>query len=318
MMLRAGRARLACVFAAPLELQRRMMDFKPLAEPCFDLLLDFRPAQQMSVIHNDVRFEGHNPTLPVSSVRGAIVDSRISVLNPNTGAFVHNDLNKHVVDGVGDPSLSRAFPQDLQVTADGQTLVVVAQGSQKLAIYSTSELEAGTAEPTAENQVLLSAGGPAGVVIDQANQRAFVLTRFDNGISTVSLATRTETAHRNGAVHERFEGRTDTLQSSPLPGEPLASASHPFTVRDGASLWEVDVHLEGQALLGASEAVVRILSENETLAEERVALENGHTILAYLSGKMRKFYIRVLEGDRVKVEMSPYDLSRGRITYRYK
>jgi len=53
-------------------------------------------------------------------------------------------------------------------------------------------------------------------------------------------------------------------------------------------------------------------------ANFRVELENGHTILAYLSGKMRKFYIRVLEGDRVKVEMSPYDLSRGRITYRYK
>jgi translation initiation factor IF-1 len=50
----------------------------------------------------------------------------------------------------------------------------------------------------------------------------------------------------------------------------------------------------------------------------RVELENGHKILAYLSGKMRKFYIRVLEGDRVKVEMSPYDMSRGRVTYRYK
>ena len=50
----------------------------------------------------------------------------------------------------------------------------------------------------------------------------------------------------------------------------------------------------------------------------RVELENGHEILAYLSGKMRKHYIRVLEGDRVKVEMSPYDLSRGRVTYRYK
>lgn len=50
----------------------------------------------------------------------------------------------------------------------------------------------------------------------------------------------------------------------------------------------------------------------------RVKLENDHEILAYLSGKMRRFYIRVLEGDRVKVEMSPYDLSRGRLTYRYK
>jgi translation initiation factor IF-1 len=50
----------------------------------------------------------------------------------------------------------------------------------------------------------------------------------------------------------------------------------------------------------------------------RVELENGHEILAYLSGKMRQNYIRVLEGDRVKVEMSPYDLTRGRVTYRYK
>ena len=50
----------------------------------------------------------------------------------------------------------------------------------------------------------------------------------------------------------------------------------------------------------------------------RVRLENGHEILAYLSGKMRQNYIRVLEGDRVKCEMSPYDLSRGRVTYRYK
>ena len=50
----------------------------------------------------------------------------------------------------------------------------------------------------------------------------------------------------------------------------------------------------------------------------RVELENGHTVLAYLFGKMRKFYIRVLLGDRVKVELSPYDLDRGRIIYRYK
>ena len=50
----------------------------------------------------------------------------------------------------------------------------------------------------------------------------------------------------------------------------------------------------------------------------KVELENGHEILAYLSGKMRKFYIRVLEGDRVKCEMSPYDLTKGRISFRYK
>jgi translation initiation factor IF-1 len=50
----------------------------------------------------------------------------------------------------------------------------------------------------------------------------------------------------------------------------------------------------------------------------RVRLENGHEILAHISGKMRMYYIRILPGDKVKVEMSPYDLSKGRITFRYK
>lgn len=50
----------------------------------------------------------------------------------------------------------------------------------------------------------------------------------------------------------------------------------------------------------------------------RVELENGHKILAHISGKMRLHFIRILSGDKVKVQLSPYDLSRGRITYRYK
>lgn len=50
----------------------------------------------------------------------------------------------------------------------------------------------------------------------------------------------------------------------------------------------------------------------------RVELANGHRVLAHISGKMRMHYIRILPGDRVKIELSPYDLDRGRITYRYK
>ena len=50
----------------------------------------------------------------------------------------------------------------------------------------------------------------------------------------------------------------------------------------------------------------------------RVELENGHIVIAHISGKMRMNYIKILPGDRIKVEMSPYDLSKGRITYRYK
>ena len=50
----------------------------------------------------------------------------------------------------------------------------------------------------------------------------------------------------------------------------------------------------------------------------RVQIESGHVIIAHISGKMRQHYIKILPGDRVKVEMSPYDLTKGRISFRYK
>lgn len=50
----------------------------------------------------------------------------------------------------------------------------------------------------------------------------------------------------------------------------------------------------------------------------RVKLENGHEVIAHISGKMRMHYIKILPGDRIKLEMSPYDLTKGRIVYRYK
>ena len=60
------------------------------------------------------------------------------------------------------------------------------------------------------------------------------------------------------------------------------------------------------------------IKEALSYAMFRVELENGHEIIAHISGKMRMHYIKILPGDRVKLEMSPYDLSKGRITYRYK
>ncbi|CAM2857557.1 translation initiation factor IF-1 [Dellaglioa sp. BT-FLS60] len=71
----------------------------------------------------------------------------------------------------------------------------------------------------------------------------------------------------------------------------------------------------------AKEEVIEIEGTvRETLpnATFRVVLENDHEILAHVSGKIRKNYIRILPGDKVTVEMSPYDLSKGRITYRFK
>jgi translation initiation factor IF-1 len=83
-------------------------------------------------------------------------------------------------------------------------------------------------------------------------------------------------------------------------------------------------------------AILQLLEKRRSLAKEdvievegtvtealpntqfRVELDNGHNVLAHISGKMRMNYIRILPGDRVKVELSPYDLSRGRITYRFR
>lgn len=69
-----------------------------------------------------------------------------------------------------------------------------------------------------------------------------------------------------------------------------------------------------QGLIEQDGIIVEALSN----AMFRVQLENGHVIIATISGKMRLHYIRILPGDKIKVEISPYDLTRGRIIYRYK
>lgn len=61
-----------------------------------------------------------------------------------------------------------------------------------------------------------------------------------------------------------------------------------------------------------------VIQEALPNAQFKVRLENGHEILAHISGKMRMYYIKILPGDKVSVELSPYDLTKGRIVYRYK
>src|SRR5256885_1330048 len=80
-------------------------------------------------------------------------------------------------------------------------------------------------------------------------------------------------------------------------------------------------HGRGRATPSVAGAAIQMMGTvSEVLPNTtfRVKLENGHEVLAYVSGKMRKNYIRILQGDRVAVDLSPYDLTRGRITYRYK
>jgi translation initiation factor IF-1 len=103
-----------------------------------------------------------------------------------------------------------------------------------------------------------------------------------------------------------------------------ASARGPATVLKRTLTIEVHTqhHSRKEELL-AKESQEKIEVEGTVVdclpgTQFRVELENGHEVLAYLSGKMRRYYIRVLLGDRVLVELSPYDLTRGRITYRFR
>ena len=81
------------------------------------------------------------------------------------------------------------------------------------------------------------------------------------------------------------------------------------------------VHHTRAEVMGKKDGAIELegtITESLPNAMFRVELDNGHKVLAHISGKMRMHYIRILPGDRVQVELSPYDLTRGRITYRYK
>lgn len=146
---------------------------------------------------NVVRFEG--PGSRSTTVRGHFVESRITVISGNTVSPRH--LNKHItsygqsVGTAAEKAAALAQPLEMAVSPDGANLYVVAMGSNKLARFSTSQLEANTFTPSASSHVTLTGGGPTGVVLDAPRNRAFVLTRFDNGVSVVNTSTLAETAH---------------------------------------------------------------------------------------------------------------------------
>jgi translation initiation factor IF-1 len=87
----------------------------------------------------------------------------------------------------------------------------------------------------------------------------------------------------------------------------------------GRLAWSVGLAVR-RSVLSKDDAIVLEGTVVESLpnAMFRVELDNGHKVLGHISGKMRRHYIRILPGDKVQVELTPYDLSRGRITYRYK
>jgi hypothetical protein len=152
--------------------------------------------------HNEVRFEGAGIFTGRPGVRGRNAQNRITVIDPGTGSVTPLHLNKHIDYSSccapvpnAENAKSLAFPTEMAVTGDGQTLYVTALGSSKVGIYATAELESDTFTPSTDDQVVLSGGGPTGLVLDEPRGRLYVLTRFDNSISVVDTASRAEVSH---------------------------------------------------------------------------------------------------------------------------
>ncbi|HWN68221.1 MAG TPA: hypothetical protein VNM90_11335, partial [Haliangium sp.] len=148
---------------------------------------------------NHVRFEGPG-IVGGTTVRGHVHENRITVLD---GASVlPRHLNKHVdFDSCCAPlpnsenDRSLALPQSMAVSSDGSTLYVAAMGSRKIGVFDTAELENDTFVPGAADHIEVSGGGPTGIVLDEARDRLYVLTRFDNAISVIDTGSAAEVAH---------------------------------------------------------------------------------------------------------------------------
>jgi YVTN family beta-propeller protein len=202
---------------------------------------------------NEVRFEGpgifaasFKPPGEPATVRGHLHESRITVLD---GANVlPRHLNKHIDYDVhpsppGVKNNSLATPLDMAVTADGSTLYVAAFGSSKVGVFDTAQLENDTFVPSSASHINVSGGGPSGVVLDEANDRLYVFTRFDNSISVIDTNTNSELHHLpvyNPEPANIVDGRPvlyDAFNTS-SNGEASCSSCHVFGDLDSLA-WDL-------------------------------------------------------------------------------
>jgi DNA-binding beta-propeller fold protein YncE len=148
---------------------------------------------------NEQRFEGPGE-LAGHSVRGHHNLNRISVLD-GSQQVLSRHLNKHIdysncctPPPNAESRLSLALPTGLAVSADGRKLYVAALGSSKVGVYDTAALENDSFIPNQDDQIALSGGGPTGLVLDERNNRLYVMTRFDNGIAVLDVRKKVEVA----------------------------------------------------------------------------------------------------------------------------
>ncbi|HEY4241818.1 MAG TPA: hypothetical protein VGM88_18475 [Kofleriaceae bacterium] len=186
---------------------------------------------------NDLRFEGPG-TFAGTTLQGHLAESRVTVIAGST--VTPHRLNPHIdyaqlpaPAGTADHSL--ATPLGMAVSGDGQTIYIAAFGSSKIGVLPTAALESDTFDPTSAsaNYLAVSGGGPSGLVLDEARGKLYVATRFDDGVSAIDLATKTESAHvllTNPEPTAVTQGRPflyDALHGS-SNGEASCASCHPF------------------------------------------------------------------------------------------
>jgi hypothetical protein len=198
---------------------------------------------------NEQRFEGPG-IFAEHSVRGRFAQNRITVLNPTTGRVTPRHLNKHINFGTccapipnAENEKSLALPQGMSVSANGQTLYVAALGSDKIGIFSTAALEADTFVPSLARQIPVSGGGPTGMVLDEARDQLYVLTRFNNAIAIIDVDRKTEVTHvpmhtpePESVVHGRRFLYDAAFSSS--HGDSACASCHVFGDFDGLA-WDL-------------------------------------------------------------------------------
>lgn len=146
---------------------------------------------------NHIRFEGSGSNS--TTVKGHFVENRITVIDDPVVNSRH--LNKHITsydEELGtatENQLSLATPLGMAITDNGNTLYVAAFGSSKIGIYDSAALDADSFVPSINQQITVSGGGPSGLVLDETNNRLYVLTRFDNAISVINTDNNQEVQH---------------------------------------------------------------------------------------------------------------------------
>ena len=189
------------VFAidANAKIPRKIAEYKGVGTTLFNMVVN--PKTDNLYIsntdsRNHIRFEG--PGTNSTTLRGHFVENRITVIED--GVVKPRHLNKHIqsygqeIGTEEERSLSVATPLEMAISSNGKKLYVAGFGSQKIAIYKTKELDQNSFTPSIANQIQLSGGGPSGLILDDENDRLYVMTRFDNSVAVINTGKNKEIA----------------------------------------------------------------------------------------------------------------------------